>query len=118
MAKPSKVAPLVRQHERGSDGWRRVDEGLTRIAAWCRERKIPKYLIAMPLFSANADTYREVLDRVVVLARSKGFVAHNALDDFGGKWADLAVSAWDAHPGAGAHAILAKRLFQLLSKGP
>jgi lysophospholipase L1-like esterase len=105
---------LRREHGDDSPGWRRVQTGLDRIAAWCDRRQVRKVVVVFPFFAPHADGARDIMDKVAAAARQRGFEARSTLDDFGGAWADLAVSAHDAHPGAGAHTVIARVLAEML----
>ena len=106
---------LRRQHGDDSPGWQRVETGMDRIAAWCDRRGVRKVLVVFPLFTPKANGARDVMDKVERAARQRGFEARSTLDDFGGAWAELAVSEYDAHPGAGAHAVIARVLAEMIS---
>lgn len=97
-----------------SPGWSRVVDGFDRIRAWAKPRGVPVAVLVMPFFWAKAPAFEDEMERVVQLARSKGFRAWSALGDFDGRWADFAFSAVDAHPSAAAHAILAQKLKERL----
>ncbi len=105
---------LRRQHADDSPGWQRVLQGLDRIAAWCDRRAVRRLLVVFPLFAPQADGARDVMDKVERAAGQRGFEARNMLDDFGGAWAELAVSRYDAHPGIRAHAVIARVLAEMI----
>jgi hypothetical protein len=91
-----------------------VLNGLDRIGNWCDRRGVRKVLIVFPLFNRGADDCRGVMDQVVEAARARGFEAHSLLDLFAGRWHELALSPYDSHPGAEAHATTATRLAELI----
>lgn len=98
------------QHGSETEGWRRVRAGFDKFATWCRERGVRAVVIVFPLFAPRAEHLRATMDKVVAEARSRGLEAWNTLDDFDGRWSELAVSSHDAHPGPEAHRIIAAEL--------
>jgi hypothetical protein len=104
------------QHQPDSAGWQRVQDGLDRIGRWCDRRNVRKMLVVFPLFHEGAEECRPVMDQVVEAAKTRGFEAHSLLDAFGGRWQALALSAYDSHPGAEAHALTAARLAELIGR--
>jgi hypothetical protein len=113
---PPSVGPPLhhQQHEVHTAGWKRVERGMDRIAAWCDARSVRRVLLVFPIFTAGAVQDRAIMEQVAQAARQRGFLAHNMLDDFDGRWGDLAVSRYDAHPGADAHERIAHKLHELL----
>jgi hypothetical protein len=103
-----------RQHGDDSPGWRRAEKGLDRIAEWCDRRCVRKLLVVFPVFVADADAARDVMDKVESAARRRCFEARSTLDDFDGAWHRVAVSTHDEHPGTAAHAVIARGLAQMI----
>ncbi|MGH2611005.1 MAG: SGNH/GDSL hydrolase family protein, partial [Tepidiformaceae bacterium] len=50
------------RHQEGSPGWQRVLEGLDRVALWCDERGVHRYLVVYPVFAAGTERMRDVMD--------------------------------------------------------
>ena len=98
------------QHQPGSSTWQDVDQSLTRIANWCRDRDVACQLAVLPIFTLLADQGREVSEQVVARSAALGMRSYHTLDDFNGRWAEFAVSPYDAHPNAAAHHRLAHRM--------
>lgn len=102
------------QHHPSAPGWQSAVHSLERIARWCDDRGVRKMLIVLPVFCEGTEDCRDVMDHVARAARERGFEAHNLLDDFAARCRELALSRFDAHPGAEAHAITARKLAQLI----
>ncbi len=98
------------QHKPGSESWQTVESALEKIATWCRRREIPCELVVLPIFTAEAEKGRAVMDQVVKRASAAGIHSYHALDDFEGRWSDFAVSPHDAHPNPAGHERLAQRI--------
>ena len=81
---------------------------------WREDGHVRKVLVVFPMFHAGAEEYRATMDQVVAAARERGFETHNLLDDFAGRYLDLALSRFDAHPNAEAHAVTAAKLAELI----
>jgi hypothetical protein len=83
-----------------------------RIAGEARARGIVPLWVYLP---DMADQPEEAPARLVRSAREAGFVVVDLSDPFEGhRGQDLNVAAWDFHPNAAAHAILADRLHDVL----
>jgi hypothetical protein len=108
--------PYCQQHEVHTAGWKRVERGLDRIATWCDARGVTRVLLVFPWFTEGAGQDRSIMKQVERAASQRGFLAHHMLDDFDGRWGDLAVSRYDAHPGADAHERIAHKLHELLGR--
>ena len=89
---------------------------LRRIADECRRRGIVPVLIVADIVGVPANRDAPELR----VAREAGFVVLDLLDAYGPpeRHAALQVAAWDKHPNAAGHALLAEHLLAGLRRHP
>ncbi len=103
--KPSKAASLLRRHFDEIILW-----SYAKIVNDCRQRGILPVWICLPSEPGKDDSTEAA--GIIRLAEQAGFLVLNLIDVYGGhNGASLQVSAWDKHPNAIGHRLIANRLF-------
>jgi hypothetical protein len=105
---------IRRQHADDSPGWARAQRGLDSIADYCRRRQAQAVCVVLPIFSPGQEAVRPTMEKVARAAQQRGFESRHLLDEFDGHWERYAVSEYDSHPNAAAHAIIARVLAEMI----
>ena len=101
---PSSVEHHRALHAPGSESWRRVVDGVTRVGRWCRNEGIPCGLVLLPDLTSPPTALADVHVRMKELAGSQGLSAldlASALEGVDPR--SLWVDPGDAHPNAAGH---------------
>jgi hypothetical protein len=69
----------------------------------------------LPIFAPGQEVLRPTMVKVAAAAEERGFESRHLLDEFDGHWEQFAVSKYDSHPNAAAHAVIARVLAEMIS---
>jgi hypothetical protein len=111
-------------YEDGSAGWTRVSGGLHRIAQEARGRGVPVTLMLFPALAPGRWTeetyqFRAIYRKVARAAQEEGMQVLDLTPVFaaeGGEWSRWWATPYDRHPGAAAHALVARAVARYLAE--